>query len=346
MSHKNIMEKPFGGLKNEFPGNGTDPDTMHFIYSLIEQNSELAARLEQADSRLKLAEELVREAARKLDITRAESQIIIDEAYQTAAKVTQEKLSSATQQAQQIVKEAEAVKSRAEVESNRMISEARQLAEAAKKQAHEIVNSAAAQADSTRALAKQEADKILVDTTKIAEEQALHIRNEAAKMLENSKGLIHSEPVEKFEQIHNRLHSVQDVVGQKQVEATLVQGPGSEEKKPVFYEGAIELLIKPPITTNNVSGLLTHLKQIRGIGIVELKKSSDHGVCVKLLVRSRVPLLNILKEAPEVEEVYPALRKDGNKATSRQTAEAAAARSISVTMRQLTPWYRSHKLVT
>jgi F0F1-type ATP synthase membrane subunit b/b' len=333
MSRKNILEKPIESPKCEFLDDGVDPDTLHFISSLIDQNSELASKLKHVESLLKIATQSVNEAKRQLATAKAEAERIIAEANQTAAEVAKEKLSSATQLAQQIVEEAEGVQRRAEVDSKRMISEVKQVDEAAKKQAEEIMNAAAAQAASTRALAEHEAHKILVDATKTDKEEALNVRKEAEQTLGSGKKLGDSETIESFAEIHNRLHAAQGVVGQKHDITTLGPEPSVEEEIPVLYEGTVDLLVQPPITINGVSKLLTHLKQIHGIGILDLKQSSNRSICVKLLVRARAPLLSILKEMPEVDRVN---------APSRQVEKVAAVRSVSVTMREVKPWYRSH----
>jgi F0F1-type ATP synthase membrane subunit b/b' len=343
MLRENLFESYIESQKHEFFNDGVDPDTLHFISSLIDQNAELVNKLEQVESLLNLMTQRVSEVERQLETAKVEAERIIAEANQTAAKETQDKLSAATQQAQQIVEEAKEIKRRAEVESNKMISETRQLAEAAKRQAEGIMNAAAAQADSTRALAKQEAYKTLVDATKMAEEEAFRIRKKAEQMPGSNKKLRHSELIEPSEEIHNRLYAVQEVVGHKQAINTLRQEPTVKEEDLVLYEGAVDLLVQPPITIDNVSKLVTHLKHTRGIDILNLKQSPNRGVCIRLRMRTRVPLLRIIKEAPEVEEVKAPLGGTDRMALSRRVGKVADGRSVSVRMRRVKPWYRSHE---
>src|SRR4030042_2636610 len=81
-------------------GNGLDEsDVLLFINSLMEQNSELAGKLEQAESLIKLALKGASDAAQQVESARAEADKIIDEAERIAECNAREKISSAEQQA-------------------------------------------------------------------------------------------------------------------------------------------------------------------------------------------------------------------------------------------------------
>ncbi len=127
-------------------GNGQDdPSVLFFINSLIEQNSELAGKLEQIDSLLKLAEEGVLEVTPRIESVRAE-----------ADNNALEKIAAADLEAQDILREArekaESIKRAAEEEAARIVQEAKaraaQEALLIKKEAEQLLQKSKAQARS------------------------------------------------------------------------------------------------------------------------------------------------------------------------------------------------------
>lgn len=134
-------------------GNGQDdPSVLFFINSLIEQNSELAGKLEQVDTLLKLAEEGVLEVAPRIESARAEADRIV------ADSNALEKISAADQEAQDILRaakeKAESIKRAAEEEAARIVYEARgraaQEAMLIKKEAEQLLQKSKALAKSAR----------------------------------------------------------------------------------------------------------------------------------------------------------------------------------------------------
>lgn len=279
--------------------NGLDEaDILSFISSLIDQNSDLASKLEQIDTLMKLAEE-------QAETARAEAERIITEAKQIAERSAQEKVSIAQQQAQGIIKAAEE-------QANRIIAEVRQKAEAAKWQAQEIINAA-----------KEKAEK-----------EALLIRQEAEQLRVKSKTLSEGELKETSETGPKKSHSDSGSIEVRQAVPLSGQEGKDKDKNSALYDGNVELVIPPPIAPDRLLKLGRQLRHTPQIRALSLKGSLVQGVRIKLFLRARIPLLNILKAIPEVEKVSGGLKKANETHHTRQISDELSSKSIVVVLKR------------
>ena len=247
--------------------NGLDEaDILSFISSLIDQNSDLASKLEQIDTLMKLAEE-------QAETARAEAERIITEAKQIAERSAQEKVSIAQQQAQGIIKAAEE-------QANRIIAEARQKAEAP------------------------------------------------------SKPLSEGELKETSETGPQKSHSNPGGVEVRQAVPPSGQEGRDKEKSSALYDGNVELVIPPPIAPDRLLKLGRQLRHTPQIRVLSLKGSLVQGVRIKLFLRARIPLLNILKSIPEVEKVSGGLKKANETHHIRQISDELSSKSIVVVLKR------------
>ncbi len=294
------------GQSNDVPGpdpelimNGLgDPDILCFINSLIDQNSDLAGKLEQIDTLMKLAEE-------QSETARAEADRIIAEAQQMAEQSTQEKVSIAQQKAQEIIRAAEE-------QASRIISEARQKAEAAEWQARQILNAA-----------KDNAEK-----------EALLIRQEAQQLRLKSKPLSEGEPPKTSEANSEKSHSNSGGLEVKQALLPSGQEGGAKEEISELYDGTVELVIPPPITPTRLLKFGRQLRHTRQIRVVGLNGSLTQGIRIRLFLRTRIPLLKVLEAIPEVDKVSGELKKAGAAHNPAQTRDELSAKTILVRIKK------------
>jgi cell division septum initiation protein DivIVA len=287
------------GQDPELITNGLDDaDVLSFINSLIDQNSDLAGKLEQIDTLMKLAEEQARTA-------RAEAERIIIEAKQMAEQSAQEKASIAQQKAQEIIRAAQE-------HASRIISEAKQKAEAAEWQARQILNAA-----------KEKAEK-----------EALLIRQEAQLLRLQSKPLAEIQPKETSEAKPEKSHSNSGDMEVKQ--ALLPSGHECEDKEetPELYDGTVELVIPPPIAPTRLLKFGRQLRHTRQIRVVGLKGSLTQGIRIRLFLRNRIPLLKLLETIPEVEKVTGELKKANEAHNLAQTRDELSAKTILVRIKR------------
>jgi vacuolar-type H+-ATPase subunit H len=241
-------------------------DVLIFISSLIDQNSDLAGKLERIDTLMKLAEEQV-------ETTRAEAGRIITEAKQIAEQSAQEKVSIAQQQAQEIIKAAEE-------QARNIIAEARLKAETASKPLSE--------------------DK-----------------------LKETSG---RDP--------KKSHSNPGDVEVKQTVPLSGQEGANEEGGLELYDGTVELVIPPPIAPDRLLKLGRQLRHTRQIRVLNLKGSLVQGIRIRLLLRTPVPLIEILEAIPEVDKVSGDLKKANETNNPPQTRDELSAKSILVRIKK------------
>ena len=275
-----------------------DPDILSFINSLIDQNSDLASKLEQIDTLMKLAREQVETA-------KAEAERIIAEAKQTAEQSTQEKLSTAQGQAQEIIKAAEE-------QASRIISEAKQKAEAVGWQARQVLNEAKEKAERETLLIRQEAEQLRQKTRPPAEGPRKEVSEAGPKKPRS------------------------DSQGKEVRQAVPPPGQegGDKEETSKLYDGTVELMLPPPIAPTRLLKFgrqLRHTSQVRFIG---LSGSLTQGIRIRLFLRSRIPLVKILEAISEVDKVSGELKKADAVRNSPATRDELSVKNILVRLKQ------------
>jgi len=171
MSTKNGLAKKSKVEELVPAGDGQEGELMAFINSLIDQNAELAAKLENVDSLMELAEKTVIEAGEEAEGIRAEAE---REANARAAAIVARAVGKAKAASHKVITEA---KEKAEAEAQRIIAEARQRAEECEESVQERLS-----------LAEQQAQEI----TKAAEERGSQIMAEALLSIKEAEQLLAS----------------------------------------------------------------------------------------------------------------------------------------------------------
>jgi vacuolar-type H+-ATPase subunit H len=187
--------KEMGGQRFRIVKNGLDEaEVSSFISTLIQQNNELASKVEHLSALTKLAESTVVEAEKQ------------------AKSIKMQTEGEAKAQAASIVAAAE---EQAKLEAEKIIAESKQRAEevaqtrvaVAERQAEETIKNAEARTDNVRRVAEEEASRIVADATATAKKQALLIAQQSNQLLVRSRKLAETEIAEKFRKVCEELLS-------------------------------------------------------------------------------------------------------------------------------------------
>ena len=226
-------------------------------------------------------------------------------------------LMSKLEQIDTLMKLAEEQAETARAEAGRIIAEAKQIAE---QSAQEKVS-----------IAQQQAQVII----KAAEEQARKIIAEARQKAEAaSKPLSEDKLKETSETGPQKSHSDSGSIEVRQAVPPSGQEGRDKEKSSALYDGNVELVIPPPIAPDRLLKLGRQLRHTPQIRVLSLKGSLVQGIRIRLLLRTPVPLLNILKAIPEVEKVSGELKKANETHNPRQIRDELSVRSIMVGLKR------------
>ncbi len=343
MSTTNDRVKKSKALELVPARDGQDGELMAFIDSLIEQNAELAGKLESIDSLMELAEKTVIEAGKEAEGIRAEAE---REASARSAAIVARAVEKAKAAAQKVVARA---KEKAEAEGQKIIAEAHQKAE---QQAQEITKAA-----------EEEGSQIIAEAREKAEEEALLIKKEAEQLLASSKKVEECPAVKNPWDVPDEIFWQYQVVqktkaismkkeevppeppvpnaavsvapAEKPVEQpSLSKEEGDKKESPASYDDTVELALPPPVALDRILQLHKHLKKDSRVKVVALSGSLDKGVRIKLLVQSHTPLLSMLAALPEVEKVTDELIEAGKTSSAHRKGNGARPRTIAVTMKK------------
>jgi vacuolar-type H+-ATPase subunit H len=339
------------------PGwDGLDDELASFINSLIDQNAELAGKLESIDSLMELAEKTVIEAGKEAEGIKIEAE---KEANARAASIVARAEEKAKAAAQKVITKA---KEKAEAEARRIIAEAKQRAE---ESVQERLSLAEQQAREIMKAEEEKGSSIIAEAQNKAEEAARLIRKEAEQLLASSqkteecqagrnpwdvpdelfwqpKGARETKAVSMAEEkppeppVSDAAVSVTPAASvEKPVEQPL-PGKEAEDKKesPASYDDTVELALPPPLALDQMLKLHKYLKKNPRVKVVDLKGSLDKGVRIKLLVQAHTPLLSMLAALPEVEKVSDDLIEAGKISSAHRKGNGASPRTIAVTMKK------------
>ncbi len=355
------MSTTNGRVKNskvqEFvpPSDGQDGELTAFINSLIDQNSELAGKLEHLDSLTELAEKTVIEAGKEAERIRVEAE---REANAKAAAIVARAVEKAKVAAQKIVSRA---KEKAEAEAQRIIAEAGQKAE---QSYQERLSSAEQQAQEIMKAAEGKGSQIITEALQKAEEAQL-MRKEAEQLRESRQKTDECQAVKNpwdapdqlfMEQVVAQETKAVSVAESKSPEppvpeaamsapqAASAEKPaeppssGKEEKdkqeSPASYDDVVDLALLPPVALDQMLKLHKHLKKNSRLKVVELKGSLDKGVTIRILVQAHTPLLNMLAVLPEVEKVSDEPIEVGKISSAHRKGNGPTPRTIAVAMKR------------
>jgi uncharacterized membrane protein YqiK len=170
-------------------------------------------------------------------------------------------------------KEAEEAKERAKREAEQA-KEAKQAEERAKKEAEKAA----------KEKAKREAEEAKEEAKEKAEEEA---KMEAEEAKERAK----KEAEEAKEK------------AKREAEMARVAKQAKEAISAELYEGIVKLTIMSPIDLAQMRKLEEYLRHIQDLRLVLTGGSADEGTHIMVSAAKPLPLINVLKEMPPVEEV-------------------------------------------
>lgn len=82
-----------------------------------------------------------------------------------------------------------------------------------------------------------------------------------------------------------------------------VKGEDEEAVSAEFYQGIVKLTIAPPIDLGQVRKLEEYLSQVQDLRLVLIGGSVDEGTEITVSAENPVPLMDVLREIPTVEQV-------------------------------------------
>lgn len=293
--------------KPSFSANIPDDALSHFLNNLIEQNAVLMGKLEQIESLRELAEKTLAEAKKGAEFIKAEAE---KKASDRAAEIVAKAEAEAKAAVREIISKA---KERAEADASSVINEAKQSAEGAERKAQEILK-----------VADEKASRIIIEAKKKAEEEARVIRQEAERILTESKKAEQSETVTKPKKAAEAGTKTAEPKEPQAVVSfrsgakgwSLLGWAGGKKEGSVPYEETVELIVLPPVAIDQLQKLRKYLRGISQVKILGLKGSLDSGIIMKVRMRPRIPLLNILADLPEVQKVSERPVEAGGEARS------------------------------
>ncbi len=347
--------------------NGLDEaEVSAFVEGLVSRYNDLLQEVERlrvaigVDERANTANTPARDGG---EADRKEAEMVVAEAERRGEEIIQGRVAVAEQRAWDIVRAAEddaaALRADARRDAGDMIAEARRKVETAERQSNKMLNEAAAVAESARAVAEEESRKLVAGmkrkadslvearlskaedegrliierATMVAQAEAQRIREEARQMLLASRQLQEMQAVEDCRT--GREASSGDLP--HTLTETSVDGggdPTAGDASSALYEGTVELAICPPIVLDRVVKLHRHLKKTPQIKVMDVRRSDDRGLQMRLHVPKRTPLLEVLKAFPEVKRVAVPRREAFQGVPGIPAGDKPSVRKVFVTTRR------------
>jgi len=317
-SQKSVVE--LWGHEFDIAEKGLDKaQVMSFGNELITERELLIQRVDHLSSLTRLAEKTIAEADKlaeeikgeAADRAKAESTAIIAEAEEQAQKLIEEKR---TQIIAIATREAEAIKANAEQEAGQLIE---REWERIKPQIRDM-----SQRLYTELLSQLETLKQQVITFDAEFSNKLPQLAEQDSTVTTGKELLPAQFPANIQEASDtafsasseaNLEPAEDVAAESQqpiqpIDQTNTSEP--EEKIPALansqetttYEGEIELEILPPIDIKQLMGIMRYLDGLPEVQSTELIPIADRPLIIASL-RKSIPLIDILKTLPEVEQV-------------------------------------------
>ena len=293
------------------PSDGMDGELASFINSLIDQNSELAGKLEHLDSLMDLAEKTVIEAHKEAEEIKKEAEreanARVASIVARAEESLEEKLSLAEQQAQEIMKAAEEKGSQIITEA---LKKAEQLRESSQKteQCQAVKNP------------WDVPDQLFAEPVGARETKAVAMAEEKPPEPSIPDAAVSTAPTA----------SVEKPVEQP----SRGKEEGDTKESIAAYDDIVDLALLPPIALDQMLKLHKHLKKNPRVKVVELKGSLDKGVTIRILVQAHTPLLSTLASLPEVEKVSDEPIEVGKISSAHRKGNGPRTRTIAVTMKR------------
>lgn len=279
------------------------------------QAAERRARLEQeareAVEKMKSQAEI--EVAQIIAQSEQKAQSVVDEAKAKAEADAATTITQSQRRAEEILEDA---RKRAEPEAAKVIAESEQKASAilqeAEKQTIDIKNEAKRQAEVEAAQIKahweRRAQEILEVVKRRAEVEACEIITES---------------VLRIREIVEGVEEIPRVAGAEESDetppvATVEGAKWQQETGAGLYQGAVELIIAPPIDSNKMRGFEASLRSCPEVQVLTVGGSVGSDAQISIQVEKPVRLVEIIKHMPVVKGVLEQEQEQGSLPTSAE----------------------------
>ena len=271
-----------------------------------EKEAEKIKRLAQDE-----AEGIIAEARMKSEAAERQAQQILNAAMEKVDSIT----ALAKEEAGKLIAE---VKTKAERMAELRVSRAEEEGQC-------IIEKAVKKAEA-------EARRIVDEAVQKAETEAQHVKQEAERMLLMSRKLGEEEVKDQFNKFCEELVANTEYIASRK-ETLTAQVPVDKKESPVLYDGTVELAIKPPVALDRIVKLHRHLRATPQIRVMRMKATKDKGLRMQLLLKGRTPLLDILRALPEVKAVSTRPQNASKVTVTPAVGAGGAASRITVTTR-------------
>jgi DNA-binding response OmpR family regulator len=99
-----------------------------------------------------------------------------------------------------------------------------------------------------------------------------------------------------------------------------------QEENTVLYNGSVELSLLRPASVQQILQFYNNLTYVREIDVLNATGIVDKNVTIKLLLKAPTPLINILKNLPEVEEVSDRLQETEDRVSDSEAKDSPVRR--------------------
>lgn len=100
------------------------------------------------------------------------------------------------------------------------------------------------------------------------------------------------------------------------------------EENVVLHDGSVELSFSQPAGLQQILQFYNSLKYVREVDILDATGRVDKNVRIKLLLKTPTPLINILKNFPEVEEVSDGFQEAENLVSTGEAKDSPVRRIV------------------
>jgi hypothetical protein len=285
------------GKSNRFdlPLSSLDGELASFINSLLEQNADLAEKLEFIDSLTELAEKKLIDAAKEAEAIKAAAEM---EANARAAAIVAEAEGKTEGAVQQVIAKA---KEKAEAEAKRIIAEAGQRSE-------ESAAELRKKAEEEALLLRREAEQLLA-SRKPAAKSLAEVSQELCAKLDTDE-TIKATCMEGDDKApgaldpDDALHSAVDVRAEKPIEdPSFAEQEGDERESSATYGDFVDMVLPPAISLDRMFQLYRQLNKNLGVKVIAVKGSLDKGLWIRFIVRPPTPLLDVFEGLAEVDRL-------------------------------------------
>ena len=101
-----------------------------------------------------------------------------------------------------------------------------------------------------------------------------------------------------------------------------------QEEDFVLYNGTVELSFSHPVSLQQILQFYNTLKHVRQVDVVDVAGLVDKNITIKLLLETPTPLVKILRDLPEVEEISDGFQNAENVISGSQEETSPVKRIV------------------